>query len=481
MTRTPPPRRHRRILFHTAIAVTLLLGTGAALDRAQRSEGKGPKPDLEVSDVPVLETSVAAAVMPTASLRDEPQLSFLATYELPDSAFEAATPEPLPAELTALPMAHEEVVRVKRGDTLLGLLSSAGVELGQARSAVASLDGLFDPRYIQPGQEIRLALQVEQGDGNVQIAGLSFQRDFETRIVVLRDDDGEFASRAVDRPLQLDYAGARGTIETSLFNAANEARVPAMAMTEMVRALSFDIDFQRDLHRGDGFEILYERFLDETGTVVRTGPVLYARMDLRGREIEFYRHATADGVPEYFDASGVSVRKSLMRTPIDGARLSSGYGMRRHPIAGYNKMHRGVDFAAPRGTPIYAAGDGVIESVGWKGGFGKYVRIRHNATYSTAYAHMARFAKGIKKGTRVRQGQVIGRVGSTGRSTAPHLHYEVLVNGRQVNPRRVKLPTGRTLSAGELERFRLVRAEIDRLRQRYSTPVVAGRACEGDC
>ena len=463
------------------ITVTLLLGTGAALDRAQQSANQGSKSELELSDVPILGTSVAAAVLPPADLREELQLSFLATYELPDFAFETAAPEPLPAELTALPMAHEEVVRVKRGDTLLGLLVGAGVELGQARSAVGSLDGLFDPRHIQPGQEIRLALQVEQGDGDVQIAGLSFQRDFETRIVVLHDDEGGFDSRAVDRPLQLDYAGAQGMIETSLFDAANEAQVPPIAMTEMVRAMSFDVDFQRDLHRGDGFEILYERFLDETGTVVRTGPVLYSRMNLRGREIEFYRHATADGVPEYFDASGVSVRKSLMRTPIDGARLSSGYGMRRHPISGYNKMHRGVDFAAPRGTPIYAAGDGVIVSIGWKGGYGKYIRIRHNATYSTAYAHMARFAKGIKKGTRVRQGQVIGRVGSTGRSTGPHLHYEVLVDGRQVNPRKVKLPTGRTLSAGELERFRLVRAEIDRLRQRYATPVVAGKACDGDC
>ena len=194
------------------------------------------------------------------------------------------------------------------------------------------------------------------------------------------------------------------------------------------------------------------------------GDIVYAAMTLSGKRMELYRFTPKSGNTDYLDPKGDSVRKTLMRTPIDGARLSSGYGMRKHPILGYTKMHRGVDFAAPRGTPIYAAGDGTVEVAGRKGAYGKYVRIRHNSTYKTAYAHMSRYGKGIKKGKRVKQGQIIGYVGSTGRSTGPHLHYEILVNGRQINPRRVKLPSGEKLKGQDLEAFAQARAEIDAVR-----------------
>ena len=409
-----------------------------------------------------------------------PALSFIATYEPKEWELDAAEDGPSPAaQLAAFPMAREEVIEVRPGDTLMGLLSDQGVERDEARAAVASLTDVFNPRHLQPGQEIRVALHEEQGDGGMQITGLTFQPNISTRVVLQRDEGGDFLSRSIDRKLDKAYGRAQGSIETSLFDAATESEVPPIVLSQMVRALSFDVDFQRDLQAGDTFELLYERFLDKTGQIVRTGDLLYAELNLRGKKLRFYHHKTEDGESDFFNENGVSIRKSLMRTPIDGARISSNFGMRKHPILGYNKMHRGTDFAAPTGTPIYAAGDGVIEAAKWNGGYGKYIRIRHNSTYKTAYAHMKRFGRGIKKGTRVKQGQVIGYVGSTGRSTGPHLHYEVLINDQRVNPRKVKLPTGKILKGEGLIAFRESRATIDDLRQNYTPSLVVRYDCQG--
>ena len=230
------------------------------------------------------------------------------------------------------------------------------------------------------------------------------------------------------------------------------------------------MDFQREIQPGDRFEFFYETFHDDRGALAKTGKLFYGRMRLSGETVELYRHELANGEWDYYNAKGKSVRKALLRTPIDGARISSGFGKRRHPILGYTKMHRGVDFAAPRGTPVYAAGKGVVEYVGRKGAYGKYVRIRHDKTYKTAYAHLSRYGKGVRKGTRVSQGQVIGYVGTTGRSTGPHLHYEVIKKGRQTNPRKVKLPSGIQLQGKDLARFQLAREEIARLREEYRRP-----------
>jgi murein DD-endopeptidase MepM/ murein hydrolase activator NlpD len=242
-------------------------------------------------------------------------------------------------------------------------------------------------------------------------------------------------------------------VDTSLYQTARRHAVPDEALVNLANIFSWDIDFQRDVHPGDSFELVYERVESPDGEV-RGGEVLFASLDLRGRRLQAYRFEHADGSHGYYDADGRSLRKWLMRTPIDGARLSSGFGPRRHPILGYNRMHRGVDFAAPTGTPIYAAGDGVLTYAGRKGAYGNYIQIRHNDEFSTAYAHMSRFADGVKKGSRVRQGQVIAYVGSTGRSTGPHLHYEVLQNGNQINPMSIKPQTANRLVGAELERFR---------------------------
>jgi murein DD-endopeptidase MepM/ murein hydrolase activator NlpD len=230
----------------------------------------------------------------------------------------------------------------------------------------------------------------------------------------------------------------------------------------MIRIFSFDVDFQREVRRGDGFEVLYHQAFDVNGAAVPITEIVFASMTLSKTPRPYYRYTPASGVTDYFDRRGQSVKKTLMRTPVDGARLSSGFGRRKHPILGYTKLHRGADFAAPTGTPIMAAGDGVVVSLGRNGHYGKYIQIRHNSTYSTAYAHMSAYRRGLKRGSRVRQGQTIGYVGSTGRSTGPHLHYEVLVNGKQRNPLGLKLPSGEQLRGKDLANFKLIRDEIDR-------------------
>jgi len=281
-------------------------------------------------------------------------------------------------------------------------------------------------------------------------------------IVIRRNQSGNFSASVEKKRFSTQLSYKEGVIRHSLFVAGKRSKVPNSILAELIRAYSWDIDFQRDIHPGDSFEVFYERFNDEDGNPVYAGEIKYAVLKTNGRTLKIYRYTTKDGTSDYFNEKGKSARKALLRTPIDGARLSSGFGRRRHPILGYNKMHRGVDFAAPRGTPIYAAGDGVIKRIGWNGGYGRYIRIRHNRRHSTAYAHLYRFARGLKRGKRVRQGQVIGYVGTSGRSTGPHLHYEILRANRQVNPMRIRMPSGRQLARSDLARFKTAKTFIDR-------------------
>ena len=228
----------------------------------------------------------------------------------------------------------------------------------------------------------------------------------------------------------------------------------------MVRLFSYSIDFQRDIRRENLFTVYYEFLLNYKGEEIMPGNIIYANANLDNNNLEIFRYESLKGDHKYFNSEGESIRKTLMKTPIDGARLSSRFGKRRHPVLGFTKMHKGVDFAAKKGTPIYAAGDGVIERANVYGGYGKYIRIRHNSQYKTAYAHLYKFAKNIKKGKSVKQGQIIGYVGSTGRSTGPHLHYEILFNNKQINPQKLKLPEGRKLKGEELEEFIKIKENI---------------------
>jgi murein DD-endopeptidase MepM/ murein hydrolase activator NlpD len=390
-------------------------------------------------------------------------------------------------EAEVAPASHRRQVEVRRGDTLMNLLVEAGVERRDAHKAITALTKVFKPRDLRPGQALKLAFAATGGatagaDSAVQeqLVAFTLQPGIDREVHVTRQaSDGDFLATALDRPLLQQYSAADGTIVSSLFIAGRQSGVPDQVMIELIRAFSFDVDFQREIQADDGFEVLYERFSDVGGQLAKTGDILYAALTLSGRRLALYRYTPSSGRSDYFDVSGQSVRKTLMRTPIDGARVSSGYGKRRHPILGYTKMHRGTDFSAPSGTPIYAAGDGTLEHAGRNGAYGNYIRIRHNGTYKTAYAHMRRLAKGMRRGKRVQQGQVIGYVGSTGRSTGPHLHYEVHVNGRQVNPRKIKLPSGEKLKGPDLEEFQAARAAIERLYERaLDSTIMADAGCD---
>ena len=354
---------------------------------------------------------------------------------------------------------------VKNGSNLMETLLRAGVSATEAHQAIVALEEVFDPRALRAGQRIRIEIDhaAEQ-----QLLSIAIPLSPVKTVSAHRLDDAQFFSEAIEKPLSLNVVGAKGTIQDSLFQSMSAATVPDRLIMELIRVYSWDVDFQRDIQRDDRFEIMYETLVDPDGNVIRTGNVLMAALTLSGTELRLIRHELADGTADYFNEKGESVRKALLRTPIDGARLSSGYGKRRHPVLGYTRMHRGVDFAAPSGTPIMAAGDGVVEFAGNNGGYGRYLKIRHNASYKSAYAHLKGFSKGVRVGSRVKQGQVIAYVGSTGMSTGPHLHYEIHQGDKQINPMSLKLPTGQQLAGTALRSFQAQRAELE---ERFATLV----------
>ncbi|MET4698388.1 murein DD-endopeptidase MepM/ murein hydrolase activator NlpD [Constrictibacter sp. MBR-5] len=374
----------------------------------------------------------------------------------------------------------ERTVHVGRGDTLLKLLMDQGFDRNDAHEAIDALRPVYDPRRLRIGQAITLTYvpqpAVDQPGEAAQrsLVGLRLSKSYDREAVVGRVVEGGFEAFESEKQLDLQVARASGSIRNSLFEDGASEGVPARVMVDYIRLFSYDVDFQRDIHAGDRFDLLFERYQDSEGAIAHDGQVRYAALTVAGKTYRFYRFETQDGEVDYYSENGESVRKALLRTPIDGARLSSGFGMRRHPILGYSKMHRGIDFAAPTGTPIMAAGNGTVRFAGRRGGYGKYVSIRHNAEYDTAYAHMSRIAPDVTPGKRVKQGDIIGYVGTTGRSTGPHLHYEVMVNNQQINPMSIKLPSGTKLAGKDLARFRAVRRAIEeRLDRMPSSTLIA--------
>jgi murein DD-endopeptidase MepM/ murein hydrolase activator NlpD len=356
---------------------------------------------------------------------------------------------------------------VQRGDTLLDILVQAGIAVGEAHDAVASLREIVDLRRLQIGQRLALELEpVTNEDGQQRLAQLALPVDAATEVHLVRDDDGTFEARSIERPLSRELVRTRGAIAGSLYESARATGMPHETLGQMIKLLSWDVDFQRDVQPGDRFESVYERHVNDQGELTAGGELLFATLAMRGREVEAYRFTPPDGEASFFDREGRALRKWLLKTPIDGARLSSVFGPRRHPVLGYTRMHQGIDFAAPRGTPILAAGDGVVAFVGRNGGYGRYVRLMHNDDYSTAYAHLSGVAAGLARGSRVKQGEVIGFVGATGIATGPHLHYELLHHDAQVNPLSVKVAFASQLQGPELRRFLKLRDQIDGLRQR---------------
>ncbi|MEL7283767.1 MAG: M23 family metallopeptidase, partial [Pseudomonadota bacterium] len=323
-----------------------------------------------------------------------------------------------------------------------------------------------DARRVRPGLEVTAHVA---GDS---LNALSVNLDAGRRLLAKRMPSGEYQAMALDSRLIARPLTVRGNIETSLYQDAQALGAEDQQVVDFAQVFAYDLDFQREVHPGDAFEMVFNVMTDERGNVIRRGDVVYAALNGKAVNKSFYRFTTPDeDITDYFQANGESSTKFLMKTPINGARLSSRFGKRRHPISGYTRLHKGTDFAAPTGTPIYAAGNGVVERASRYGGYGHYIRIRHAKGYKTAYAHLSRYGRGIKSGRRVKQGDIIGYVGSTGASTGPHLHYEVYKNGKAVDVMRLKLPTGRKLAMDEevFAAFKVERDRIDAIRQDDAT------------
>ncbi len=357
---------------------------------------------------------------------------------------------------------NKKIIKVVTGDSLQKILLKEKISKEEINKIYQKTKGIIDLTKIRQGQTITVIFRTKQNKPS--ISRITFQVDeLSTAYIYYSNKTDDYEVRLNQKNLEKINFLAKGVIVNSLFASAQKIDVDAEVIVEFARIFGFEIDFQRDIRKNDEFRIFYERFEDDEGENFKNGNILFAYLKNSGREIKLYRYKDSKNNIGYFTPDGKSIEKALMKTPINGARLSSGYGMRKHPILGYNKLHQGTDFAARRGAPVMASGSGTVERASWFGAYGKYVRIRHNSTYKTAYAHLSKFGRNIKAGKKVRQGQIIGYVGSTGRSTGPHLHYEVLVNNKRINSQRLKLPSGKKLSKNEMENFNLEKQKIDQL------------------
>ena len=357
---------------------------------------------------------------------------------------------------------NKKIIKVVAGDSLQKILLKEKISKEEVNKIYQKIKGIIDLTKIRQGQTITIVFRTKQNKPS--ISRITFQVDeLSTAYIYYRNKRDDYEVRLNQKNLEQVNFLAKGVIVNSLFASAQKIDVDAEVIVEFARIFGFEIDFQRDIRKNDEFKIFYERFEDDEGENFKNGNILFAYLKNSGREIKLYRYKDSKNNIGYFTPDGKSIEKALMKTPINGARLSSGFGFRKHPILGYNKLHQGTDFAARRGTPVMASGSGTVERASWFGAYGKYVRIRHNSTYKTAYAHLSKFGRNIKAGKKVRQGQIIGYVGSTGRSTGPHLHYEVLVNNKRINSQRLKLPSGKKLSKNEMGNFNLEKQRIDQL------------------
>ena len=349
---------------------------------------------------------------------------------------------------------------IKKGDSIGKILRNYNVENSQIQEVIDQYKVYGKANQLLVGNVIDLTIEKNITSERNSIIKFFIPVTKSTSIEIKNNEFGKLQSEKIITKLYKKTVVAENIIKNSLYSSAINSKVNPDTIIEFARIFGFEIDFQRDIRKNDYFKIVYDKYFDENNEMVKTGSILFAHMSVNGREITLYKFGS-DKSYGYFDVNGKSVEKALMKTPINGARLSSSYGMRKHPILGFNKMHMGTDFAAPMGTPIMASGSGTITRAKWCGGGGNCIKIKHNSTYETIYAHMKSFAQGMKVGKKVRQGQIIGYVGSTGMSTGPHLHYEVIVNGKKVNSQTLKLPSGKTLKDDERKKFEVHRIKTD--------------------
>ena len=350
--------------------------------------------------------------------------------------------------------------KIKGGDSIQSILKKLRIKNNEIQTVIKQYKKYGKSNQLLKGNIIEIIIKKNLSGEDNSIVKFSIPMTKSTTIEIVRDDDDKIIANKIITRLYKKKVLAENIILENLYSSALEAKMNPETIIEFARIFGFEIDFQRDIRKKDYFKIVYEKYFDENGEFVKSGSILYAHMSVNGREITLYKFGN-DKSYGYFDIHGKSVEKALMKTPINGARLSSSFGMRKHPILGFNKMHKGTDFAAQEGTPIMASGSGTIVLAKWCGGGGNCIKIKHNSTYETIYAHMKSFAKGMRAGKKVRQGQVIGYVGSTGMSTGPHLHYEVVINGKKVNSQKLKLPSGKILKNNERKLFEIYRIKTD--------------------
>ena len=350
--------------------------------------------------------------------------------------------------------------KISSGETFDAILDGYSIEKKEIQKIKEKLSKKTNLNKLSTNQKIKLTVD----QTNNLVKEFIFQISNTEKIYLTRNIESEgFVQEILITKLKKKIVYKENLILQSLYRSAIEEKIPVNTIVEFARVYGFQVDFQRDIRKQDSFQIMFEVFMDDSGKQIETGNILFANLKLSGQNNSFY-YFDEEGSEGHYDKNGKSVKKALMKTPINGARLSSPFGMRKHPIDGFNKMHRGTDFAAPMGTPIMASGDGVIKKAGWCGGGGNCVVIKHNSTYQTVYAHMSKFAQGIRSGVRVKQGQTIGFVGSTGKSTGPHLHYEVIVNGKKINSQTLKLPSGKILKGKERKLFETRKIKLDVLK-----------------
>jgi len=349
---------------------------------------------------------------------------------------------------------------VKTGDTLKKILKNYKINNSDIDKSIKEYKKHAKASNIVNGIKINLIIKKSDSSKENLLQRLSVPISKSSTVDISRNEQGNLISEKIITQLFKKIRLVDNDIQASLYKSALESKIEPNIIVEFARIFGFEIDFQRDIRKNDRFQILYEQMYDDNDKLIKTGSIIYAFMSVNNREISLYKFGEDENY-SYFDINGKSVVKALMKTPINGARLSSPFGMRKHPILGFNKMHKGTDFAAPAGTPVMASGSGTVVKAKWCGGGGNCIKIKHNSTYTTIYAHLKNFAKGIKSGKKVKQGQIIGYVGSTGMSTGPHLHYEVLVNGKQVNSQKLKLPSGKVLKEEERKKFEVERIKTD--------------------
>ncbi len=351
---------------------------------------------------------------------------------------------------------------VQKGDNYQNIIDNIDLPSSEKKKILGTLKKQKEIKSLKQNQKIYF--KIDRKD-YIKVIEARIEISKKKDLVLLRDLDlNKFYTKIIEKNLTKHIIFKEGIIKNSLYDTAIKLGIKPNTIIEFARLYGFQVDFQRDIWKGDSFQIIYEQFENEDGSLIENGEIIFSNLNNQGRDLNLYKFKLSGDEIDYFDENGKSMKKTLMKTPINGARLSSPFGKRKHPILGFTKMHTGTDFAAPSGTPIMASGDGVVTRAQWCGGGGNCVKIKHNSVYQTVYAHMSKFGRGIKKGVRVKQGQIIGYVGSTGLSTGPHLHYEVIENGRKINSQKLKLPSGKTLKGDQRKDFEVSKIKIDVLK-----------------